>query len=143
MSQIIIAIAKMYGIPGSLLLAICTHESGLKNIISPNDHGSPSYGVCQIKENTAKLLGFTVDIKKLMDPKTNITIAAKYLRKQLDRYDGDWCMATAAYNAGRYNPSKIYPGRPKNLKYVQNVTLLIGDAYKDLLICGSRKVASE
>jgi soluble lytic murein transglycosylase-like protein len=139
-STIILAAAKVIGIPGSLLLAICTHESGLRNVEAPHDHGSPSYGLCQVKLDTAKILGFTGEGSGLMDPETNAKYAAMYLKYQLDRYQGDWCSATAAFNAGSYLPSTKSPGKPKNFKYVKKVTLLLDKEHKDFLVCGPRKV---
>lgn len=138
-TAIILAIAKAAGVPGSLFLAICIHESKLLNVVTPHDNGSPSYGLCQIKESTARMMGFKGPINKLMDPYINAKFSALYLKKQLERYNWDLCMATAAYNAGSYNPSNI-PGKPRNLKYVRGVTLHLDDEHKDLLICGPRKV---
>lgn len=142
-SAIILAIAKAVGIPGSLFLAICTHESKLNNVITPHDNGSPSYGLCQIKEGTARMMGFKGPVENLMKPLINAKYAALYLKKQLDRYNWDFCMATAAYNAGSYNPSKIVPGKPKNFKYINEVVLHLDDEHRDLLICGPRKVEVE
>ena len=139
-STIILAIAKTVGVPGALLLAICTHESHLQNVVAPQDHGSPSYGLCQIKQDTAKAMGYTGDGQGLMNPDTNVRYAAQYLKMQLERYDGDWCKATSAYNAGIYTESKVVPGKPRNLKYIKGVTLLLDDEHKDFLICGPRKV---
>jgi soluble lytic murein transglycosylase-like protein len=141
--KIILYISHYLGVPGSLLLAICTHESHLKNVVSPNDHGSPSYGICQIKEDTARDYGFDGKSSDLLNPYINVWYSAQYLYHQLDRYDFNWCMAAAAYNAGRYLPSKTEPGKPKNFKYVKGVTLYLDDKHKDMLICGPRKVASE
>ncbi len=157
-ASLILAIAKTVGVPGSLLLAICTHESNLKNVAVLHDNGSPSYGLCQIKEETAKSVGFSGVAtgpliksdeivgtrapadkgKGLMDPSTNIKYAARYLKMQLERYDGDWCKATAAYNSGTYNPSKKVVGKPRNLKYVKQVVLHLDEEHKDFLICGPR-----
>jgi soluble lytic murein transglycosylase-like protein len=139
-SAIILSIAKVVGVPGALLLAICTQESNLQNIVAPYDHGSPSYGLCQIKQDTAKSLGYTGNGDGLMIPDVNARYAAKYLKMQLDRYDGDWCKSVAAYNSGTYNPSTIVPGKPKNLKYVKAVKLLLDEEHRDFLICGPRKV---
>jgi len=159
-ATLILSIAKTVGVPGSLLLAICTHESHLTNVIAQHDHGSPSYGLCQIKEDTAKSLGFngpatgpTVpneqfeDTSKpdgkgigLMDPATNVKYAALYLKSKLEQYDGDWCKSVSAYNSGTYRESKKSVGKPMNLKYVQGVTLLLDDEHKDFLVCGPRKV---
>jgi soluble lytic murein transglycosylase-like protein len=142
-STLILSIAKSIGVPGALLLAICTHESGLTNVIAPHDHGSPSYGLCQVKEDTAKTLGYRGDGKGLMNPQTNVEYAAKYLKMQLDRYEGDWCRATAAYNAGSFNESTKSPGKPRNFKYIRRVVLHLDREHKDLLICGPRKVEIE
>lgn len=162
---IILAAAKAVGVPGALFLAICTHESNLVNVMVPNDGGDPSYSICQLKEDTARDMGYkgvasgalkpstdpmfpgamVPDGKPhgLMIPSVNAKYAARYLKKQLDRYDGDWCMATAAYNAGRYRPSKKYPGKPRNFRYVKKVVLHLDTKNKDLLVCGPRKVESE
>lgn len=106
--------AKTVSVPFELLRAICTIESGLDaSRINPNDGLSPSYGLCQIKLATANLVGYRGDSEGLMTPKTNALYAAKYLKKQLKRYSGDWYKATSAYNAGRY---KVVNG-----KYVAKV----------------------
>lgn len=138
-STIILAAAKAVGVPGALLLAICTHESGLRNVEAPHDHGSPSYGLCQLKLDTAKGLGYQGNGPGLMVPETNAKYAAQYLKMQLERYDGDWCKSVAAYNSGTYNPSTKSPGKPRNYKYVQKITLLLDAEHKDLLVCGARK----
>lgn len=138
-TMIIVAAAKSVGVPGALLLAICTHESNLKNVMVPHDGGSPSYGICQIKEATANSLGFKGKARELMNPTVNAKFSAKYLKMQLERYDGDWCKATAAYNAGTYNPSSKVPGKPRNLKYINRVVLHLDNEHKDFLICGSKK----
>jgi soluble lytic murein transglycosylase-like protein len=139
-TAIILAAAQKVGVPAALLLAICSQESGLRNVEAPHDNGSPSYGLCQLKLDTAKGLGYQGDGKGLMNPETNASFAGKYLRYQLDRYNGDWCSATAAFNAGSYLPSTKSPGKPKNFKYVRKVTLFLDEEHKDFLVCGPRKV---
>lgn len=162
MESIILLVAKTVGVPGVLLLAICTNESGLNNLTILHDGGSPSVGICQVKKETAELMGYkgisygklrptknrmypgameaVGRAKGLMNPKTNAEFAAKYLKYQLERYDNNWCKATAAFNAGTYNPSKKSPGKPRNYKYVKQVTLFLDDDHKDYLVCGARKV---
>jgi soluble lytic murein transglycosylase-like protein len=133
-SYIILPMAKFIGVPGTLLLAICTVESGGTNYVRAHDGPSSTFGVCQIKSETAKMLGFKGKESDLMKPKVNIEYAARYLRYQLDRYDGDICRATAAYNTGTYLPSDKVLGRPKNFGYVKKVAALLDD--KRLLSCG-------
>lgn len=114
------AAAKAAKTSGFILLAICTHETRLNNITVFNDGGTPTYGICQVKYDTAHMLGYEGKPEGLLDPKENAKWAANYLRYQQVRY-GNWCRAVAAYNAGRYNESKIMPGYPRNLKYVNQV----------------------
>lgn len=86
--------------------SICFVESSHKvDAINPHDGGSTSLGVCQVKLQTAKLVGYRGSEKDLLDPALNIYYSAKYLRKQLDRYKGDIPKAISAYNAGKYRES--------------------------------------
>lgn len=135
-TSVVIGAAKAVKVSASLLLAICNHESsGLKNVIAHNDGGSPSYGICQMKYETARMLGFEGQAKDLMEPKTNALYAAKYLKYQMGRYDNQWCKATAAYNAGTYFESKVVPGKPRNLKYVRRVQKQLDNKYRAMLSC--------
>lgn len=137
--SIILAAAKAAKVSGALLLAICTHESGLNNITVPHDGGTPSYGICQVKYDTAKMLGFSGKEKDLMLPKVNAKWAASYLKYQETRYDGDWCKIAAAYNAGTYNESKKKPGCPRNLTYVRNVQSKLHEDLQSNMECGTVK----
>lgn len=137
--SIILLAAKKAGVSGSLLLAICTHESGLKNVLVPHDGGSPTYGICQVKYDTAKMMGFNGEAKDLMTPKVNAKWAATYLKYQKSRYDGDWMKSTAAYNSGTYNESKKVPGCPRNLAYIRYVQEKLEDSLKPRLSCDSVK----
>lgn len=136
-ATIILMVAKKVSVSGSLLLAICSHESNLKNVMVPHDGGSPTYGICQVKLGTAEMMGYKGDAKGLMDPETNALYAATYLKYQKDRYASDWCMAVAAYNAGTYNESKIVPGKPRNLKYVRKVQTKLEEDLQHRLSCDS------
>ena len=99
-----------------LLSALCYVESGHNpKAINHNDGGSPSFGKCQVKRDTAKLvMGKYVN---LMDERTNVMVAAKYLRRQYDRY-GNWDKAVLAYNAGKYKQCGV---QACNQKYLNKV----------------------
>lgn len=93
-------ISVLQGIPEGLLESICYKESNLNvKAINLFDGKTHSYGVCQVKLETAKFMGFKGDGKALQDPETNITYAAKYLKYQHRRY-GSWIKAIGAYNRG-------------------------------------------
>lgn len=138
---IVLTAAKKVKVAGSLLLAICTYESnGLKSVVNPFDNGSPSFGICQIKYETAQMVGYTGTRKGLMKPYTNAYFAAKYLAYQQKRYGSeDWCKLTAAYNAGTYHPSKKRPGQPTNITYVRRVQKKLQEPLKYRLSCDIKK----
>ena len=123
---IILNAAKIAGVSGQLLLAICNHESmNFKFNYSPIDKKSPSYGYCQLKYETAVQMGFNGKSEDLLKTTINAKYSAKYLKYQLDRYQGNVLKSVAAYNSGTYFESKKNPGCPKNLEYVKKVKRLI------------------
>ncbi len=132
---IILAAAKAAKISGTVLLAICTHETGLKNVTVQYDGGSPSIGICQVKLETAKMLGYNGNQKGLEDVEVNAKWAGAYLKYQYNRYGHNWCQAVAAYNAGKYNESKSARGCPRNLKYVRHVQEKVAVYMKPQLSC--------
>ena len=137
---IVLAAAKVAKVSGTILLAICTHESGLKNITTQHDGGSPSIGICQVKYETAKMLGFTGEASGLENPKTNAKWAAEYLKYQYERYDHNWHKTISAYNAGSYNESNIVPGCAKNRKYVNAVKKHLDKNFQEMVKCeGAQK----
>lgn len=89
------------GIDAKLLQAVCLVESsGNSKAYVHKDGGSPSYGICQIKLETAVYLGFTGTSQDLMYAPTNYYWAARYLKRHLNRYQTVQ-EAISAYNAGR------------------------------------------
>lgn len=88
-------------VPYRLLLAICTVESSLNpKAVHLHDGDGTSYGLCQIKEATARDMGFEAKTKILMDIHVNAYYAAKYLAHQMEKYEDDWIRAIAGYNRG-------------------------------------------
>lgn len=136
--------AKAAKVSAILLFAICQHESRNFSLdYSQYDNGSPSYSVCQVKENTARMLGFHGKAEDLRNAKLGIKYAALYLKYQQDRYgDDDWCVLAAAYNAGSYNESKKVPGKPMNLKYVRLVQRNLDENLRDKMSC-DKLIATE
>lgn len=109
-----------FNLPQGLLGGLCFVESS-HNIraMHLNDGGADSVGVCQIKLGTARLLGFKGSARELKVPSVNVYYAGKYLRYQLDRYDGDLRKGVSAYNSGTHRVNEY--GQTKNRKYVAKV----------------------
>lgn len=111
-----------FNLPTGLLSALCYVESGHHvGAYLANDGGSPSHGVCQVKLETARLMGFRGTPAKLKQPKVNIYYAGKYLAYQMVRYNHDSRKAIAAYNAGTFKVNR--KGQVCNRKYLGKVMI--------------------
>jgi len=98
-------LAQRFDLSPSLLEALVWQESRWReNAVSPVG----ARGLAQLMPGTARYLG--VDSN---DPFQNLEGGARYLREQLDRFDGDLEKALAAYNAG--------PGRVQRAGGIPNI----------------------
>lgn len=78
------------------------HES-VKGVSSATERAqlSTSWGLMQVMGVTARELGFRGPfLSALCQPSVGIEFGVRYLKRQLDRYDGNEVEAVAAYNAG-------------------------------------------
>lgn len=85
-------LAARFDLSPSLLEALVWQESRW-NAAAVSPVGAR--GLAQLMPGTARYLGVNPD-----DPFANLEGGARYLREQLDRFDGDLEKALAAYNAG-------------------------------------------
>jgi soluble lytic murein transglycosylase-like protein len=100
-------IAAQEHVPMPLLAGICEAESNFRpGVIHYEDGQGDSIGLCQIKLKTARWMGYKGNVKGLLDARTNLKYAAKYLRYQLSRYADNTLRACVAYNNGRYQPGR-------------------------------------
>ena len=98
-------LSARFDLSPSLLEALVWQESRWnENARSPVG----AQGLAQLMPGTARYLG--VDPR---DPFANLEGGARYLREQLDRFDGDLEKALAAYNAG--------PGRVERAGGIPNI----------------------
>jgi len=85
--------AVKYNLPENLIKGVIKAESGY-NPRALSRAGAQ--GLMQLMPATARELG----VDDIFDIEQNIDGGARYLRKMIDRYDGDVAKALAAYNAG-------------------------------------------
>jgi soluble lytic murein transglycosylase-like protein len=113
-------------VPRELLLALCWGESSFRTNVTRLDGKTLSHGICQVKLETAQHMDlvFKHKIKATRERLENTTInafyAAKYLKYQLQQYDGDWVLAIDAYNKGTaYGANTKYVKKfNKNHKFI-------------------------
>lgn len=103
--------AAKRNIPAAVLYAIIRTESAFMD-----DARSPAgaLGLMQVMpatgRETARRIGAALpNARALLDPGKNIMIGSAYLKQVLDRFDGSFSMAAAAYNAG---PHRVRSWRP-------------------------------
>jgi len=121
--------SKRHKVPVELICAVILQESG-GNPKAVSSAGAR--GLMQLMPATARRFGVT----NSFDPKQNIEGGTKYLRFLLDRFNGDYKLALAGYNAGEANVEK-YGNRippfaetrnyvPSVLSYADSIHKIIG-----------------
>lgn len=113
--------AQQYNVPEALIRAIISVESSWNPKAyraEPRIHDA-SYGLMQVLSKTAAdIWSKVVSAADLFDPEFNIETGTKYIRSQLNRYQGNIPMAVSAYNAGHYTTrNQSYVDKVMNLFY--------------------------
>jgi len=115
---VIVEAAHAEHIDPRTLAALCYRESNFHPTkIHHQDGATDSYGLCQVKYELAKGLGYHGTAQGLLRPEVNARIAAKALFYHQRRTHGYEEML-AAYNAGRVRRKA---GVIRNIKYVRSV----------------------
>jgi Rod binding domain-containing protein len=117
--QIIQEASSKYGVDKSLISAVIAQESA-GNRFAVSNKGAK--GLMQLTDSTARDMG----VSSVFQPTQNIMGGTKYLKKLLDKYNGNETLALASYNAGPAAVDK-YNGIPpfeETQRYVGNVLSL-------------------
>jgi soluble lytic murein transglycosylase len=97
--------AQDQGIDLAWVYGIVRQESAFMDVAVSH---AGAKGLMQLMPATAKMVARSIGLKlnDIYDERTNVKLGTTYLKQQLDKFDGNYMLATAAYNAG--------PGRAKS-----------------------------
>lgn len=118
-------IARDYGLNPDIFVRMIQQESGF----DPEARSRVgAIGLAQVMPDTARDPGYGVepisDLSALLDDDINMRFGAEYLRAMLDKFNGDYGLALAAYNAGPGAVEKAgnrIPQFEETQKYVGNI----------------------
>jgi soluble lytic murein transglycosylase len=105
--------AKQRKIDPSIVFSIIRRESAFnKNAVSPVG----ARGLMQIMPETGKFIAKKLKetwrtVEMLFDTETNLRFGTYYYKRMLDRFNGNFALAAAAYNAGPHRVNKWLPNK--------------------------------
>jgi soluble lytic murein transglycosylase-like protein len=130
---LVTALAKQHKLDPYLILSVARQESTFRAGI--RSHAGAT-GVMQLMPTTAKWLAKVDDrvprdaAKRLESPQNSLRMGAVYLRRMLDRSDGNLVHAIASYNAGPGNCDK-WRKRLPNASFDEFIAAISFDETKD------------
>ena len=130
--------AQLFNIEKELIYALIRQESAYNpKARSPSD----AFGLMQVRPATAKYIAKKSGVryrhvKDLYDPKKNILLGTAFLKKQFKRYDFQFVVTIAAYNAGHTAIRRWLKKHPVTdpLSFIENIPFEETRIYVMLLI---------
>ena len=114
--------AERYGVDPDVFVRLIQQESGF-NPTARNERTGAT-GLSQVMAATAQDPGFGVTpLRDRLDPTESLRFGAEYLAAMLRKYDGDYPLALAAYNAGfgKVDEAGGIPNFRETQNYVANI----------------------
>jgi soluble lytic murein transglycosylase-like protein len=96
---LIVAHAKMHGLPAALVRLVVRRESNF----NPRAVYQGNYGLMQIRLGTARALGYRGTAEGLLDPATNMTYGVTYLAGAYRAAHGDEARTLVLYARGYHD----------------------------------------
>jgi soluble lytic murein transglycosylase-like protein len=94
--------AKFHAVPEALVYRVIERESKYNAAL----RNGPNWGLMQIREDTARSMGFSGPVRHLLDPETNLTYAVAYLANAYQVAGGNQERAIRLYTSGYYYEAK-------------------------------------
>jgi soluble lytic murein transglycosylase-like protein len=113
LAETIAAAAQRHGIAREVAFGLVRTESGFRNHATSR---VGAIGLSQLMPRTAAWIKPGTTVRHLRDPAKNVDVGFAYLRRLIDRYEGDVAMALLAYNRGPGTVDRIVKlgGNPDN-----------------------------
>lgn len=124
LQEIINEASAKYHVDANLIAAVAFKESRYRPTAVSRIGAE---GIMQLKPKTARSLGVTDSF----DPRQNVMGGTKYLRKLMDRFNGDIDLVLAGYNAGPDRVAKEGPNATEEaIEYVATVKRYYANALR-------------
>lgn len=100
--EVIARLAKLHGVPEAFVHRVVKRESRYR----PGAVSRHCFGLMQLKQATARSMGYQGDPRGLLDPQINLTYGIPYLANAYKVAEGDADLAVKLYSSGYYETAK-------------------------------------
>lgn len=127
LDRIIATAGKHHGVDPQLIHAVIWKESNYRQHARSSQG---AHGLMQLTSDTARRFG----CRDTSDAESNVEAGTRYLRKLLERFDGNVRLALAGYNAGEGSVDKYdgIPPFPETQNFVRQIVARYGKNFHPL-----------
>lgn len=137
LDRIITIAGERHGVDPRLIHAVIWKESNYRQDVRSS---RGAQGLMQLMAPTALRFG----CRNLSDPASNVEAGTRYLRKLLERFDGNVSLALAGYNAGEGSVDKYdgIPPFPETQAFVRKIVARYGKTFHPIDSVADARTAS-